>query len=224
MTPAIRTAIVLASLLGAAGCGDGGSPPIDPDAHGAVDATPLMMATEVATVERLLAAGADPDEATPTGTTALMSAIALGDRDIVARLLEAGADPDLADGIGRTPLLIARAMKFESIEELLRSHQAAPLPRPSISASTLSTYVGTYRSEGTEVQIALDRGRLLLVEAAGPSGIYEIELIPLDETTFYREYDPAAMPFRFDADADGSVIGLGSVDGRSRFERVQVVE
>lgn len=67
------------------------------------DATPLMRAAAVgdrAAVERLLAAGADPDRVVPRQGTALILAATAGAEEVVAALLEQGADPNLADPAG----------------------------------------------------------------------------------------------------------------------------
>jgi ankyrin repeat protein len=55
-----------------------------------------------ATVERLLAAGADIDAQTDFGDTPLIGACAKGNDAIARLLVERGADPGLADQEGRT--------------------------------------------------------------------------------------------------------------------------
>jgi ankyrin repeat protein len=69
-----------------------------------------------AVVDRLLLAGADPDQAMPGGVTPLMLAAALGLPDLVARLLRAGADVAARDAQGLTPLHCAALFAFGSRE------------------------------------------------------------------------------------------------------------
>jgi serine/threonine protein kinase len=55
-------------------------------------------------VTRMLAAGADPNERTQNGRTAIMSASSAGYADVVRALIEAGADVNAKDNDGDTPL------------------------------------------------------------------------------------------------------------------------
>ncbi|KAL1880101.1 hypothetical protein Daus18300_001464 [Diaporthe australafricana] len=75
-------------------------------------------------VERLLAAGADPNaEVHDTGIMAIEAAAAQGHLDVVQRLLEAGAFPDYSGARnGATPLIAAaRAGHIETCKALLQS-------------------------------------------------------------------------------------------------------
>jgi ankyrin repeat protein len=93
-------------------------------------ATPLMEAAlygDVALVDRLLAAGADPRAANDVGATALMWG--LHDLAITRRLLDAGADPNAGSSFGRTTLHIAAAQhgSVPTVTLLLeRSAKATP--------------------------------------------------------------------------------------------------
>ncbi|XP_026331683.1 ankyrin repeat domain-containing protein 50-like, partial [Hyposmocoma kahamanoa] len=60
-----------------------------------------------AVVNRLLAAGANPDKADAEGRTPLIAAAYMGHADIVRALLDAGANIDHADEDGRTALSVA---------------------------------------------------------------------------------------------------------------------
>lgn len=187
------------------------------NARGPGGTTALMFATDAAAVELLLAAGASPDAQDARGQTPLMNAISLGDEEIVGRLLAAGANPELVDRVGRTPLLVAKALAFDTIVDQLRAAGAAPLIRPFVAPGVLERYVGSYGSEEAIIYLALDRGHLFLVEEAFQGSLYEAELIPLDETTFYRDRDPAALPFRFEFDDQGGVAGLRSLSQTKVF-------
>ncbi len=61
--------------------------------------TPLLHGihkSQAASVQALLAAGADVNRAAPSGTTPLMMAVGNGQTAMVRRLLDAGADPHIA--------------------------------------------------------------------------------------------------------------------------------
>lgn len=80
--------------------------------HYAVDGGPGNPAWEaraqVATIERLLGAGADPNAADKSGTTSLHRAVRNRCADAVRTLLAAGADPARANGRGSKPLQLAK--------------------------------------------------------------------------------------------------------------------
>jgi uncharacterized protein len=69
---------------------------------------------QVATVDELLQAGADPNSANDAGITVLMTAIAFGHPEVVPRLLTAGARVDAQDDRGTTALMVAA--KYRSDE------------------------------------------------------------------------------------------------------------
>lgn len=91
--------------------------------------TELMIAVEyndLARVQELLAAGADPDLRNDGGATALLMASAYGNQPIVEQLLYAGADPDIAGGRGDTPLSMAIQHNHVDIAIALLQHRANP--------------------------------------------------------------------------------------------------
>lgn len=71
-------------------------------------------------VERLLAAGADPDAQDARGATALMEATRAGHYATVQRLLKHGARKDLVDAEGRTALDLAFRYGRNDLIALLR--------------------------------------------------------------------------------------------------------
>lgn len=78
-----------------------------------------------ATVEALLARGADTDRVNDRGQTALGAAVFRRSERSVRALLAAGADPD---GGGRTPREIAVFFGLEPIRLLLEGHRAGARP------------------------------------------------------------------------------------------------
>ena len=179
-----------------------------PDAGAVAGSTALTFAKDVEMAGLLLDAGADPNSRGPDGATPLLRAIVIGDEALVARLLAAGADPSAADAIGRTPLVLATAMSFDDIADRLVAAGATPPTRSTVPADLLRSYAGIYRGGGNDVRVSLDRGRLFLSSITPSHGIYERELLPIDRNTFYREDDPAAVPFRFELDGEGEIAGL----------------
>lgn len=80
------------------------TPPLEPGM------TALMLAardSDLATVDALLVAGADPNARAANGLTPLMLAAQRGQTDLVVGLLGAGADPTLETPEGRTALMLA---------------------------------------------------------------------------------------------------------------------
>jgi len=76
-------------------------------------------------VEKLLAAGADPDAVTPAGAHALMCAVGGGNAEMVARLLQAGANPNLPAS-DELPLMKAIESDKPELVSLLLAHGADP--------------------------------------------------------------------------------------------------
>ena len=91
--------------------------------------TALMMATSdghTTLVEKLLAAGADPDMKNQSGRTALMMAALCDYPAIVEKLLDAGADPNIKDTYGVTALKMAASSSHITVVEKLLSAGAQP--------------------------------------------------------------------------------------------------
>jgi len=78
----------------------------------------------VATVDRLLKAGAHADATQEGGFTALMSAAMQGNLEMVKTLMAAGASPDIAAADGRTAIGIATASEREDLLALLAPDSA----------------------------------------------------------------------------------------------------
>ena len=90
--------------------------------------TPLLFAArggDLASARLLLAAGADPNDTAPAGTSALVVATHSGHGALAAALLDAGADAN-ASGAGYTPLHAAVLRGDESLVRALLAHGADP--------------------------------------------------------------------------------------------------
>lgn len=81
-------------------------------------------------VNVLLANGADVNESTGGGQTALILAVIFGHTDLVKLLVKSGADPQLRDNLGLNAIEWAkRRGSREALEILTNSHQSAATPR-----------------------------------------------------------------------------------------------
>lgn len=98
------------------------------DAHDAPPAhTHLMAASlrgDLETINRLVASGADIDEANSAQETALTYAIAWNQADVVELLLENGADPEAPDGARWSPLMYAANEGNQVVVGALLKHGA----------------------------------------------------------------------------------------------------
>jgi ankyrin repeat protein len=97
-------------------------------AHGRGGTTPLMYAAlygDAALLDRMLAAGADPNIRNDAGATALMWA--LDDIHKVRTLLDRGAEVNVRSTLGRTPLLLASAqIESTAVVRLLLERGSRP--------------------------------------------------------------------------------------------------
>jgi ankyrin repeat protein len=92
----------------------------DRDAQGN---TALMLAAargQLAAVEALLAAGADPNARGPRRWTPLCFAAIHGESAVVTSLLRAGARAGARDEGGRTPAMLAAQARHDDVAALLR--------------------------------------------------------------------------------------------------------
>ena len=91
-----------------------------PEGNQALQAA-ISGACDAAVVERLLAAGADPNAGGAGGITALHSAAARGDEAVTRLLLRSGARADARLGDGRTPADLAAERGHPALAALLRA-------------------------------------------------------------------------------------------------------
>ena len=91
------------------------------------------------------------------GRTALISAAARGDLEVVNLLLQRGADPNVTDNIGDTALLHALEARYDQVEQVLLNHpKLDPHARGFNGVTALSKYV--WREQKDAVQKLLDLG------------------------------------------------------------------
>jgi len=103
---------------------------------------------DVASVEALLANGADPNVSDRQGMTPLHFAAQDGSLRVAALLLESGADVDVVDAFGNGPLMTAvfNSRGAGEMIQLLRSHGADPL-KPNRNGQTpvgLARLIGNF--------------------------------------------------------------------------------
>jgi ankyrin repeat protein len=91
---------------------------------------------DLATVNRLLAAGTDVNEPQVDGTTALLWAVEDEDLGLVNALLKAGADPNLRNRVGAPPILAAATNGNAEILEALLAAGADPNLKVSMTDDT----------------------------------------------------------------------------------------
>ena len=114
--------------------------------------TPLLyavMAGDLDTVGVLLAAGANVDEASPDGMTALMVALIKRHEGLALFLLDQGADPNPAE-MGLTALHLASATGHLAVAEALLTRGADPnlrVERPQRITNTFE--IGVFQSPGS---------------------------------------------------------------------------
>ncbi len=125
------------------------------DAH----LTPLQLAVlqgNATEVDRLLANGADPNEADRYHWGPLHFAVPLADQEVVSALLATGTNPHARTGSGATALHLAASQAPASVVEALLRAGADPDVRDEASGKTPLHYAAQYR----------ERARLLPVIAA----------------------------------------------------------
>jgi ankyrin len=100
-------------------------PRVDVNQHSLDGTTPLHWAVynnDVALVERLLAAGANPNARNDYNSTPLVEAAVVGNPEVIRKLLKAGADVESPNADGQTALMvIARSNNVEAAKLLLKA-------------------------------------------------------------------------------------------------------
>ena len=165
---------------------------------------PLLRAVwdgNLAEVQRLLAAGADPDQAVPRLGTPLILAATQGYGEVVEALLAAGADPALAETAGERPLDLQRtplgAAARQGDLEVVRRLLAAGSPVDLAP-----------RGDATPLMNAAERGHRAVVEALLGAGADPKAIILGDGTPLIaaaRGGDPTVVRRLLDTGVDPDV-------------------
>jgi ankyrin repeat protein len=139
-------------------------------------------------IDKLVEKGVSVDATDKSGTTALMTAVACGNKDAVTLLLENGADVNLADKVGHTPLtraVTAGTVGTLSIIKTLLEQGKADINRPGPDGST-AVMIATMKRQsnahfpviltklldrGADVNLADAKGRTALMMAAANNDI-----------------------------------------------------
>ena len=112
----------------------------DPNFSGSYGITPLMTASSICNVEAirfLVKSGAKVDKVSQLeygGSTALTTAVSVGQADCVRELLEQGANPSLKMKDGSTALTKAREAQNTELVTLLEGAAAKARPKPAVAA------------------------------------------------------------------------------------------
>jgi N-acyl-D-amino-acid deacylase len=165
-------------------------PLVSPADWQVVEEAPWMRAALFGTateVDRLLAAGLDPNSRTQAGTTMLM--MAAGDRDKVDVLIRHGADVNLSAKTGFTPLIVAANDPggAAAVRLLLeRGAQATPAnPRPLHDGSPMffAVFSGNVEAIRLLVQHGADPRVRMRVGGVFTAGALEMAVIQNDPAT-----------------------------------------
>jgi len=144
----------------------------------------------------------------------LMSGVSDGKPELVKIALAKG-------GVKKETLTTALFMAAQNkssteIADLLK--KAGAVPPPEITAATLQSYVGKYKGDNVEVNVAVSEGTL----TASIVGQRGFQLIPTDETTFKPMFADGIV-FQFKV-ADGKVAGLALTRQQNTTQLTRVVE
>ena len=130
------------------------------DVTDASGSTPLLVAVsngDLAQVNTLLKAGADPNVKNALETTPLLEAAFHSNLEIVKALLEAGADPNLPGADGQTPLMLIARGNNVAAAKLLLDKGADPRARESQRGQTALMWAAA-NHQGPMARLLVERG------------------------------------------------------------------
>lgn len=99
------------------------------------DFTPIEEKSALDSAKRLVALGADVNEATVTGWTALHAASFVGANSLVSYLVEQGAKVNVQNGCGRTPLSLAEGLSVVGLLDRTVPHESTASLLKSVGAN-----------------------------------------------------------------------------------------
>jgi len=163
--------------------------------------TPLLFAArngDVESTKLLLAAGADPNDSLPDGTSALVLAAHSGQGNVAIALLDKGADPNaigsgytaLHAAVLRSDLKLVKALLAHSADPNIRMTKGTPVRRDTTDYNLLAPLVGstpyllaakflepeimrTLIAGGADLKITMPNGATPLMLAAGMGTSFE---------------------------------------------------
>ena len=124
------------------------------------DSAPLLVAAsngDLALVNRLLKAGANPNVRNKLNTTPLLEAAFHSNTEIIKALMEAGADPNLAGPDGQTPLMLIARGDNVAAAKLLLDKGANPKAKESQREQTALMWAAA-NDQGPMARLLVERG------------------------------------------------------------------
>ncbi len=103
------------------------------------DFTPSEEKSALDAAQRLIALGADVNEATASGWTALHAAAFVGANSLVSYLVEKGAKINVENGCGRTPLSLAEGLSVVGLLDRTVPHESTAALLKSLGADDAKT-------------------------------------------------------------------------------------
>ena len=136
------------------------SPIFAADTADGTDSAPLLAAAsngDLALVNRLLKAGANPNVKNALNTTPLLEAAFHSNTEIIKALIEAGADPNLAGPDGQTPLMLVARGDNVAAAKLLLDKGANPRATESQRDQTALMWAAA-NNQGPMARLLVERG------------------------------------------------------------------
>ncbi|PWU05522.1 MAG: hypothetical protein C5B51_14245 [Terriglobia bacterium] len=208
--------------------------------------TPLALAASIGMVEKLLAAGANPNLVAANGESPLMAASRSGKLEIVQALLEHGADVNAKENVrGQNALMWAVSQKHADVVRMLLEHGADVHARTRSNPQLFFTGEpsGAGRNAADWVMRTIDRGgstalmfaarqgdiasaRLLLAAGARPNDVAPDGTGALVLASYSGQRDVAALLLSKDANpniADAGYTALHTAVLRGDLELVRTL-
>lgn len=193
--------------------------------------TPLALASSIAMVRKLLAAGANPNAVTPTGESPLMASARVGNADMVSALLERGANVNAKENVrGQTALMWAVSQRHPDIVRVLLQHGADVHARTRSNPQLVYTgeVSGAGRNSAEWAMSTLDRGgstalmfaarqgdlesaKLLLAAGANPNDVGPDGMSVLVLASYSGHGDVAASLLSKDANPNAADAGYAAL-------------
>jgi len=136
------------------------SPVIAADTADGSDSAPLLMAVskgDLALVNKLLKAGANPNVKNKLNTTPLLEAAFQSNTEVIKALIEAGADPNAAGADGQTALMLIARGDNVAAARLLLDKGANPKARESQREQTALMWAAA-NNQGPMARLLVERG------------------------------------------------------------------